>query len=57
MRPEDREDENIILPHDDAPEAEQPAGEGVHSEYKVPERGADRITHHLSGMYQSWFLD
>ena len=53
MRPEDREDENIILPDEEAPHDGQPAGEGVHSEYKVPERGADRITHHLSGMYQS----
>ena len=57
MRPEDREDENIILPDEEASHDGQPAGEGVHSEYKVPERGADRITHHLSGMYQSWFLD
>lgn len=28
-----------------------------HSEYKVPDKSSDRITHHLSGMYQSWFLD
>ncbi len=31
-------------------------GEG-HSEYKIPDKSSDRITHHLSGMYQSWFLD
>ncbi len=28
-----------------------------HSEQKIPEKTSDRITHHLSGMYQSWFLD
>ena len=35
-----------------------PAREGAppHSDYD-PTRTADSITHHLSGMYQSWFLD
>lgn len=28
-----------------------------HSEYKVPDKVVNRVSHHLSGMYQSWFLD
>ncbi len=28
-----------------------------HSNYKVPKISDDTIKHHLSGMYQSWFLD
>ncbi|WP_106829905.1 DNA gyrase/topoisomerase IV subunit A [Parabacteroides pacaensis] len=28
-----------------------------HSEYKVPLKSSGRITYHLSGMYQDWFLD
>lgn len=27
-----------------------------HSKYKIPEKD-DAVTHHLSGMYQNWFLD
>ncbi len=29
----------------------------THSEYKVPGGGDGTIKHHLSGMYQNWFLD
>ncbi|MDR0429090.1 MAG: DNA gyrase/topoisomerase IV subunit A [Tannerellaceae bacterium] len=29
----------------------------VHSEYKAPGKGEGKVTHHLSGMYQNWFLD
>ncbi|WP_102409235.1 DNA gyrase/topoisomerase IV subunit A [Parabacteroides bouchesdurhonensis] len=29
----------------------------THSEYKVPTKTEGRITYHLSGMYQDWFLD
>jgi topoisomerase-4 subunit A len=29
----------------------------AHSEYKAPGKGEGNITHHLSGMYQNWFLD
>ena len=65
MRPEDLDD-NItsqdnqseedntsekLQTTDDAPDTRD------HSEYRVPDKNADRITHHLSGMYQSWFLD
>lgn len=28
-----------------------------HSEYKIPEKDTSRVSYHLSGMYQSWFLD
>ena len=28
----------------------------AHSSYKIPEKD-DAVTHHLSGMYQNWFLD
>jgi len=28
-----------------------------HSEYKVPDSGQDVVKHHLSGMFQNWFLD
>ena len=29
----------------------------AHSSYKVPKISDDAVKHHLSGMYQSWFLD
>ncbi len=29
----------------------------VHSDYKAPGKQDGKITHHLSGMYQNWFLD
>ncbi|MCD7973930.1 MAG: DNA gyrase/topoisomerase IV subunit A [Candidatus Azobacteroides sp.] len=29
----------------------------THSEYKVPDSGSDVVKHHLSGMFQNWFLD
>lgn len=39
---------------DNVPEADAtPAG---HSSYKIPDKD-EGITHHLSGMYQNWFLD
>lgn len=28
-----------------------------HSTYKVPEAGNPNLLHHLTGMYQNWFLD
>ena len=63
MIPEDtkqQEENNEILPEteDDSPslteEPEENAPE-THSGYKVP-TGGDHV-HHLSGMYQNWFLD
>lgn len=65
MRPEDKtdynenEEKNINEELPSSPEANE--GEDVsadtHSEYKVPGKGEGKITHHLSGMYQNWFLD
>ena len=28
-----------------------------HSSYKLPETNSPAILHHLTGMYQNWFLD
>ena len=66
MRPEDIDKNNISEQDEpstnEAQETSSPANEGneiseEHSEYKIPDKSSDRITHHLSGMYQSWFLD
>lgn len=63
MRPEDKEDDyneqeqEVNL----TPPAEESAGEAqdttAHSDYKAPAKGDTRVTYHLSGMYQNWFLD
>ncbi|MDR3142894.1 MAG: DNA gyrase/topoisomerase IV subunit A [Tannerellaceae bacterium] len=52
---ENKDKEEEIQSFLDAKEEELSAD--THSEYKVPEKGEGKITHHLSGMYQSWFLD
>ncbi len=69
MRPEDIDKNNIseqdelnINKAQDTPSEENEVNDEQensqeHSEYKVPDKSSDRITHHLSGMYQSWFLD
>ena len=68
MRPEDKEDDYIEdkeAGNEDTEEtterdkdaAEQDGGATVHSDYKVPDKGDARVTYHLSGMYQNWFLD
>lgn len=66
MRPEDKEDEFIedkeseeIEETNDESEGDEPSEEDsdTHSDYKVPEKGETRVSYHLSGMYQSWFLD
>lgn len=60
MRPEDKEDdyneqeENIPSPEEENTEAQEEAG---HSDYKAPVKGDAKVTYHLSGMYQNWFLD
>ena len=36
---------------------EQPEKVDGHSNYKVPKISDDAVKHHLSGMYQNWFLD
>ena len=66
MRPEDIDKNNISEQDEpstnEAQETSSPANEGneiseEHSEYKIPDKSSDQITHHLSGMYQNWFLD
>lgn len=67
MKPEDIKDfdENDDLAKDEgaSPETGEvktesgQADASSHSEYKVPEKSSGRITYHLSGMYQDWFLD
>ena len=60
MRPEDKEDdyneqeENIPSQAEEHTEAQEEAG---HSDYKAPVKGDAKVTYHLSGMYQNWFLD
>ncbi len=60
MRPEDKEDdyneqeENIPSQAEENTEAQEEAG---HSDYKAPVKGDAKVTYHLSGMYQNWFLD
>lgn len=46
----DNVNENLIVPE------EQPTGLPPKSDYD-PSTMSDSITHHLSGMYQNWFLD
>ncbi len=43
-----------ITGQEEEPEVDAPAG---HSGYKVPKISDDAVKHHLSGMYQNWFLD
>lgn len=41
-------------------ESAKPQKEGgpdAHSSYKIPKIDSENIRHHLSGMYQNWFLD
>lgn len=63
MKPEDIKDfdendelkpEEEALSNDDLKDKDDSS---THSEYKVPGKNSDRITYHLSGMYQDWFLD
>ncbi len=37
--------------------SEETSEAATHSEYKVPGKGEGRVSYHLSGMYQDWFLD
>jgi len=52
----DSEDEENELTEADG-EIETEAGSASHSTYKVPKINNDTVKHHLSGMYQNWFLD
>jgi topoisomerase-4 subunit A len=40
-----------------AADIEKDAESATHSNYKVPKISTDAVKHHLSGMYQNWFLD
>ena len=62
MRPEDREDdyneqEQEENPTSQAEESSEATEETGHSDYKAPAKGDAKVTYHLSGMYQNWFLD
>jgi len=62
MRPEDiPEDDNINEEATHAESLEENNGKeetaDTHSDYKVPGKGEGRMSYHLSGMYQDWFLD
>lgn len=46
-------DENI----ENEKNTEDDSSEQIHSHYKIPKISDEHIKHHLSGMYQSWFLD
>lgn len=68
MRPEDITEQNEnekIKDTEGQPAADENRGETVetdasreiHSEYKIPGKSESRVSYHLSGMYQDWFLD
>ena len=44
---------------DDNPDAgiDAETASETHSEYKIPGKSESRVSYHLSGMYQDWFLD
>ena len=58
---EELKDAEELLPTDSTAETtennEQETDSDVHSKYKIPKISDEHIKHHLSGMYQSWFLD
>ncbi len=59
MRPEDIEENDIEQTEANDPdvsESETPDA-ASHSEYRLPEKQGGKLAHHLSGMYQNWFLD
>jgi topoisomerase-4 subunit A len=51
----DKEEETQSFPP--VNEEEEEVSPYAHSEYKAPGKGEGNSMHHLSGMYQSWFLD
>jgi topoisomerase-4 subunit A len=54
---ENEEDELIDTGNDVNDEVINVAESAAHSTYKVPKITDDAVKHHLSGMYQNWFLD
>ena len=64
MKPEDREDDyneekvkNSEAQPDEAAFASAEEEVAGHSDYKAPVKSDARVSYHLSGMYQHWFLD
>ena len=68
MRPEDitEQDENETIKDTEGQLAadenrnetvETEVSQETHSEYKIPGKSESRVSYHLSGMYQDWFLD
>ncbi|MEG1749868.1 MAG: DNA gyrase/topoisomerase IV subunit A, partial [Tannerellaceae bacterium] len=63
MRPKDieeitehNENEEVEQTDDITPETVVPEV-STHSDYKIPGKSEGRVSYHLSGMYQDWFLD
>ncbi len=56
MRPEDITEQNDREERIDK-ETQPKKSQEIHSDYKVPAKSESRVSYHLSGMYQDWFLD
>lgn len=54
--PEDDTDTTETNASDDTDD-ESESKASTHSEYKIPGKSESRVSYHLSGMYQDWFLD
>ena len=58
MSKEYLDDEEIVQENDQVADSEtNEQGSAASSSYKVPTLSSEGTKHHLSGMYQSWFLD
>lgn len=62
MRPEDiteynEEEEEIKETEEVSAQNDAETTQETHSEYKIPGKSENRVSYHLSGMYQHWFLD
>ena len=58
-RTDDLEDQSAsdMDTNDNTEEESAEPGRETHSDYKVPSKTDGRISYHLSGMYENWFLD
>lgn len=57
MKPEDRADLEENEMNEDTFSQEEEDVAKSHTDYKVPDAASDSVKHHLSGMFQNWFLD
>ncbi|MDR2853833.1 MAG: DNA gyrase/topoisomerase IV subunit A, partial [Prevotellaceae bacterium] len=57
MSKDDIEEENELSDNDLASELNEDVAVTAVSHYKIPKITDDAVKHHLSGMYQNWFLD